>query len=535
MKMAPPVTMNTVDENSKDSNSLNVVVSTTAVAIIAGLLKLLGYVEKKVIAYYFGTGDALDAFLVALNISLLGYFLFRGLIRPALLPLLVSAKNRSPLEARNFGLSVAIATIILSGFAATLGIVFAPDLVHLFAKGFAAPKQALSVHLTRLLFPALLVMNVAYLLYVSLHTQKRFATAAWGECLQKVVFVLLIIFVVVRYGFNFIALGVLGGAVSLLAFYALIQRKRLRVAGPFEFTGGLIKQLALLAWPIIVGGLVSQGGQLIQTRVASSLASGSIAALDYSRKIIDLPLVLVPMALSLVVFPYFSEFADKEDARHSYGYLSQSVRVLMLLFIPLSIFVFVFRQEIVLILFGGGAFSKSSILLTGNALAGYAPGLAFSAIEMILMSYFFAHRKMLMAIACGMGATCTGIGALLVLPRYLGLAGVSSYLTVSRCVKIVLLLYCLRYLKVSILWRSAWEFIIRQLAAVSGTIAVYALLSALFFHGFSAAHISHIFGFAVKTSLLFVLYILALYLLRFPEFERLWGALRGKFARAKKL
>jgi putative peptidoglycan lipid II flippase len=519
------------NENSKiDSTPINIVLSTTAVAVITVLLKLLGYVEKRTLAYYFGTGDVLDAFLVSLKISLFAYFLFRGIIRPALLPLLISAKNRSSLEARNFGLSVAFVTTALFGLVVTAGIVYAPQLVRVFAEGFPAAKQEYAVQLTRLLLPSLVVMNLAYLLYVSLHTQKQFAIAAWGECLQKVVFIVLIIFVVVPFGFTLIAASFFISAASLVVFYGLTQIRQMRIAGRYQFSGDAMKSLALLAWPIIVGSLVSQIGQVVQTRMASGMAGGSIAALDYSRKIIDLPLILVPMTLSLVVFPYFSEFADKKDVERSRQYLSQSTRVLLILFIPLSVLFFVFREEMVVVLFGGGAFSRDSIALTSKALAGYAPGLIFSAVEMIFMAYFFAHKKMLMAIVCGIIATCIGMGALPFLSRYFSLAGVSGYLTVSRGAKIVLLAYCLKYLGIGIPWQSALRFGAKQVGAVLGTIAVYAVFDAAFLSRIALLQGSQVIGLVVRMFLLALIYLGALYLFRFPEFGRLRAVLRERFA-----
>jgi peptidoglycan biosynthesis protein MviN/MurJ (putative lipid II flippase) len=112
--------------------------------------------------------------------------------------------------------------------------------------------------------------------------------------------------------------------------------------------------------------------------------------------------------------------------------------------------------------------------LTAQAMAGLAWGLPFFAIEIVIMNYFYAGRRMIAPLVCGMMATGVAIAALPWLAARFGLAGVSAYLSLGRTVKIALLGFCLHQMNVRMSFRPAVAFTLK----LAGALAIAALIHA---------------------------------------------------------
>src|SRR5262245_29241438 len=127
--------------------------------------RILGLVRDQVLAYYFGAGDAMDAFRVAFRIPNLVRDLFaEGAMSAAFVPtftreLSLGGKDR----AWRLANSVVTALVTVTGVLVLLGVVFAEPLVRLYAVGFdsVAGKVELTVSLARIMTPFLTLVAVA--------------------------------------------------------------------------------------------------------------------------------------------------------------------------------------------------------------------------------------------------------------------------------------------------------------------------------------------------------------------------------------
>ena len=93
----------------------------------------------------------------------------------------------------------------------------------------------------------------------------------------------------VLLGGNHVGLAMTGGAVTGLALHVWVLRGRVTLR-PEVFDRRLVaslRQVILLAAPLMVGVLCSHAGQLVDGVMASMLASGRLSALTYARKLTD--------------------------------------------------------------------------------------------------------------------------------------------------------------------------------------------------------------------------------------------------------
>jgi len=127
--------------------------------------RLLGVVREQVLAYYFGAGNAMDAYNVAFRFpNLLRDLFAEGAMSGAFVPTFASELTTNGKE-RAFRLAnyVVNALLIVTGVAVVLGMVFAEPLVRAFAGGFedVPGKLELTVLLTRIMLPFLTFVALA--------------------------------------------------------------------------------------------------------------------------------------------------------------------------------------------------------------------------------------------------------------------------------------------------------------------------------------------------------------------------------------
>ena len=447
----------------------NIIKSTLAVATITLLVKGLGFIEKVLLAYYFGTGPEVDAYLVAFGVIFALFLLVRELIEPGFLRVFMEALSSGDKEgAWRFFNSIGILIFIIISAVVILTIRFPGGLVNLFAPGFWGEKQTLAVELTRLAFPTALFLCLSALTYITLNGLKQFALPAAGDIFFKGGIILGLILLYDRVGIFSLVRGMVFGAMARLFVHLSYLWRRVSIRKS-NFSSHYLKAMRHLTWPILIGVSFSQISALVDLAFASYLVDGSIAALAYAKKIVDLPVLLFPYVLSIVVFPYFSQLAIEKNRTELTKLLSQSLRWITFIFLPLSVFVLILATPIVQILFQRGGFDAASTQLTSGPLAFYALGMIAFAIETIIVQFYFACADTRTPIAVGVICVILNIVLTFILIKWMNHLGIALALVVSKSLKVLVLLGLVKE-KIEVDWPTTKRFVskISLATAVTG-------------------------------------------------------------------
>jgi len=144
--------------------------------------RVLGLVREQVLAYYFGAGDAMDAFRVAFRVpNLLRDLFAEGAMSAAFVPTFTSHLTQGGRErAWRLGNSVVNGLIVVTGVLVIGGFFLAPALVHFFAADFAGVpgKLDLTILLARIVLPFLTLVALAAALMGMLNALGHFFVPA---------------------------------------------------------------------------------------------------------------------------------------------------------------------------------------------------------------------------------------------------------------------------------------------------------------------------------------------------------------------
>ncbi|THB75426.1 MAG: murein biosynthesis integral membrane protein MurJ [Desulfobulbaceae bacterium] len=363
--------------------------------------RVLGLVREQVFAILFGAGYAYDSFVVAFRIPNLLRDLFgEGALSAAFVSVFSDyntnkSRQETMMLASNtlcfFGVSISILVLV--------GMFLADLIVSLLAPDFALVpgKTELTSLLTIIMMPFLLFVSLAAVVMGILNTRGIFFLPALSSSFFNAGSIITgtsLAIILPRYGYPAIigmAIGTLVGGILQLA----VQIPALRKAGfqwypriSFHDTG--LHRILKLMVPATIGLSATQINIFINTNFASSCAEGSVSWLNYAFRLVQLPIGLFGVAISIAALPVLASMASQKKYHEMNDAFISSLTMVFCLTIPATIGLIFLAEPIIRIIFEHGAFTSLDTQATAIALSLYAAGLFAYASNKVIVPVFYA-------------------------------------------------------------------------------------------------------------------------------------------------
>ena len=413
--------------------------------------RILGYARDMVIAYFFGTAAAADAFFVAFRIPNLFRRLFaEGSLTVAFIPVfseyLVKETKKDAFEFANVVFT--FLSIILVALCC-LGITFSPLIVKMMAWGFAEDKSKfdLTVLLTRIMFPYIFFISLEALCMGILNSLKHFAAPALAPVLLNFSMILSVVILMPYLSQPVLALafGVIAGGVLQLALQIPFLRKKGFTLGfRLKFSHPGLMRLLKLMIPAVFGAAVYQFNIIIITLLASFLPAGSVSYLYYSDRVFQFPLALFGIALATASLPIMSDLVAHNKTDELKSTLSYALRMVLFITVPAMVGLALLRIPIVSLLFQRGVFTENSTLLTAQALFCFSVGLWAVAAVRVVVNVFYAMQDIWTPVKVAIVSIACNLVLSLLLMKLINHAGLALAVSLSSMINLILLLTILR-------------------------------------------------------------------------------------------
>jgi putative peptidoglycan lipid II flippase len=510
--------------------------------------KFAGMIKEILLSHFFGASAATDIFKAIYNGIIYNlYSDAEQLLRPTYLPEFVKQREADePLAWRLTGTITGL-TMAAVGLVCVALMVFARPLLWAIWPDMAANPQTLElgVLLLWIMAPALFIYTLSLIPELTLHAYKRFSLAAFAEASYNVL-VMAVIFVGVEFvwhpdhphailaaGYGVLVGGIARLGIMLPGLWSKLGQVRLSLN--VRGTPGVTAMLALM--PAVVMGLsVSMARPIVDARVCARLGEGMYTALDYGRRLSDAGIMILPLAISLVVFPYVSEWAVAGDRRRLSRSLLGMTRALAFLFVPLSVGLILLARPLCDLIYNHGEFKAASLPQVSLALMCYASGLFAYSVEGSINKWYFAMKdtwtpNWVGTIWALVHLTMSVVGGLY---TPLGLAAVALAYPVSKTGKVITLYYLLRPRLERVPASEVWPFVVKLLVASAVMGAVVWGVGGYVAPALQAQ--THgkwrLMGLLVSTGGAgAVVFLIAAALLRIEEVGQVWRWLAGKVRR----
>jgi len=337
------------------------------------LVKMVSAGKELVIAYQFGTSDALDAFVMAFLLPQFVIELIGGALNAALIPTYVQVREQEGFEAaqRLFS-SVMFSSIALIVVASVLLTFLAAYILPVLASGFSAEKLMLTQRLYFVLLPTLLFSGMAITWNAVLNAGHRFAFGAVVPMVTPLLTMLLLVGIGAQVGILTLAVATAVG----LALEAALLGWRLRRHGMslmprWYGASPAVRQVFRQYVPTVAASFLMGGTAIIAQSMAATLGSGSVSALAYGSKVTTLILGVGSLAVSTAVLPHFSQMVALNNLAGVRHTLVTYSRLILIATLPVTVILIYCSEPLVRLLLQRGAFTEADTQLVSQVQSVY--------------------------------------------------------------------------------------------------------------------------------------------------------------------
>jgi putative peptidoglycan lipid II flippase len=402
------------------------VVRATAISmVLVGLGSILGLTRDLLIAGLFGANAETDAYLVGWMVSeTASPLLIEGAMAFVMVPAFSRALTRKDHDAAVVGVvegtlpQIALALATVSALIA----LFAPGLVAVLAPGLEDP--ALATQCMRIVSVSVVLMGLAGYMSAALRAHEVFGPPAAITVAFNVGIIGLTLALHQQLGVVAAAVGIAVGCFLMIGIQLPGIVKRLKFPRRLVRSGEHV-----LLWTFLPVGtftLARQCQVFIERFLGSSLVPGTVSLLNYAQKIGQAPSTLA-LLIATVTFPMLARHVATGRNAQALIRLEADLKVITGFVLMSTVFLIVYAEPVVRLLFERGRFSYADSLAAAGILQVYAFGLAGQAIVDVMCRPFFSNARPSWFPAAAMGAGLVVNGALgLLLAARFGAQGIAA-------------------------------------------------------------------------------------------------------------
>jgi putative peptidoglycan lipid II flippase len=386
----------------------------------------LGLLRDRLFAITFGASRVLDAYNAAFTLPDLILNIFvAGALTAAFVPIFSDLKNSQRHDdTRDFINSVingSLFVVILSGI---LVFILVPYLSKFIVPGFDVAARHTFENLVRLLLLSPIIFSISNTLGNIILTHDRFFWYGISAALYNVGIIAGTIFLVPYFGIYGVAIGTIAGALLHLGSRIFGLKYSHKYHFKINFNADYRKFIRLML-PKVIGQPLEQITFLGYTIIASTIGAGSIAILNFARNFQSMPVNTIGITIALASFPILARMSSSDQQIEFRREIKFSLKTILIISIPAAIAVYCFRNILISIFLGGGAFSSEAVRLTGATLGIFAISVPTESMAHLISRGFYALKDSLTPVVVGLGGLVIAIVFGYLFSRSMGIEGLA--------------------------------------------------------------------------------------------------------------
>lgn len=415
--------------------------------LLTALGKATAFGRDVVLSLAFGASETTDAFFIANIIPGIMWAAIHATIGTVMMPLYVARRTADDGSSGRFANEALQAYLILAVITALICIVGAQSIVT-----WTAPQASADTHALARTLTIIMALGFVFSGYVGVQNaiQQAHGLYRFPLAVPLVNNIIAIVGIAVAAWFKDIRIAVWAAVLGWVV-QSPLQRLQTRSFYPTEhrllLKANTLKRLALLSTPVMLGTFLDQVNIFVGINLAGGMGEGAISQLNYASRLAVFLATTFSMLVAYFLFPRLAASAARGDDRETAKHLSLGVLMVLAMTLPPTVIAYVFRTEIVDMVYGQGALSASDAAGTALAFAGYALGIVFIATREIFNRLFFSYQRMVTPLVLGVIASVVNI----VVSRWLGQSMGTSGIALGA--SIAAMTYILGQVIIILLWK----------------------------------------------------------------------------------
>ena len=395
----------------------------------------------------------MSAFTVAFQVPNLVRMLFAdAALQPAFVPIFTEQLEKgNHREAFRLASTMIYAVAVVLGAITAVFVLGAGLLMPLFVPGFGEELTDLTISLSQLLFPILILLGVTGMVVGILNSYDRFGAFAISPLFWNLTIITVLVALVPLFeGDDRIyayAIGILVGTGVQLAIPAWDLRNT-----PFRMTRPRfaawreknVRRVLLLMLPVTVSlGLINFN--LVINSIFGTLVSNEApAAIDKAFRIYQLPQGIFSVAIATVLFPTLARFAARQDFDSLRSTMANGMRQILFVLVPAAAAILVLSEPMIRLVYERGEFGPGQTDVVAEALFWFAFSLPTNGLFLLLTRTFFSIQRPWLPTAIAAGNLVITAGASWALYEPYGVGGIVAATAIATTASVAAQMVILR-------------------------------------------------------------------------------------------
>jgi putative peptidoglycan lipid II flippase len=395
--------------------------STAFFSVATAASRIAGLVREVVAASYYGVNGPMSAFTIAFQVPNLVRALFAdAALQPAFVPIFTEQLERKNYrEAFRLASTLLLLVTLVLGAITALFVLTASFVMPLFAPGFSGEILDLTVTLSQVLFPILILLGISGVVVGILNSYDRFGAFAISPLFWNLTIIAVVVLLAPAFhGQNRIyayAIGILlGTLVQLLIPTFDLRNTPFKFEWSFEWRNPDVRRVLLLMLPVTISLGLINFNMLVNSLFGSLVSEQSPAAIDKAFRIYQLPQGIFSVAIATVLFPTLARFASRGEIENLRATMANGMRQILFVLVPAAAAVLVLSTPMIRLVYQRGEFTPEQTALVATALFWFAFSLPTNGLYLLQTRTFFSLQRPWMA--TGLAAfdlVVSALGALL--------------------------------------------------------------------------------------------------------------------------
>ncbi|MEX2106118.1 MAG: murein biosynthesis integral membrane protein MurJ [Solirubrobacterales bacterium] len=508
--------------------------STAFFSIATAASRVAGLVREIVAASYYGISGPMSAFTIAFQVPNLIRSLFAdAALQPAFVPIFTEQLERKNYrEAFRLASTLLLIVTMVLGAITALFVLAAPVVMPLFAPGFKGEILDLTVTLSQVLFPILILLGVSGIVVGILNSYDRFGAFAIAPLFWNLTIIAVLVFVEpLFHGQDRIyayAIGILAGTlVQLLIPTFDLRNTPFKFNWSFEWRNPDVRRVLLLMLPVTISLGLINFNLLINSFFGSLVNDEAPAAIDKAFRIYQLPQGIFSVAIATVLFPTLARYASRGAIDDLRSTMANGMRQILFVLVPAAAAVLVLSDPMIRIVYQRGAFEAAQTTVVATALFWFAFSLPTNGLFLLLTRTFFGlQRPWIPTVIAAGNLAVTALAALAL--YHLGVGGIVASTAIATTASVIAQCVILRRLLGGLELGRLLDVTVRISAAAAALAAVsygiWSVLDSALGRGLAGQIISLGLGLGVGA----IAYLAVARLLHIAELEQIMRLVRRR-------
>ncbi len=395
--------------------------STAFFSVATAASRVAGLAREVVAAGYYGVSGPMSAFTIAFQVPNLIRALFAdAALQPAFVPVFTEQlEKKNYREAFRLASTMLLLVTLVLGAVTALFVLLAPVVMPLFAPGFEGEILDLTVTLSRVLFPILVLLGISGVVVGILNSYDRFGAFAISPLFWNLtIIVVLVVLIPLFHGQNRIyayAIGILVGTlVQLLIPTFDLRHTPFKFEWSFDWRNPDVRRVLLLMLPVTISLGLINFNLLINSIFGSLVSDQAPAAIDKAFRIYQLPQGIFSVAIATVLFPTLARFAARGAHDDLRATMANGMRQILFVLLPAAAAILVLSEPMIRLVYQRGEFTPEQTTLVATALFWFAFSLPTNGVYLLQTRTFFSLQRPWVATGlAGLDLAVSALGALL--------------------------------------------------------------------------------------------------------------------------